>query len=116
MYMERGICFSSPRRQDMEERILTQHPDPEKQGVNISKHKYDLIRRAIVDSIRDQMDITFKALTEDVKHRLKGQFEGSVSWYVTTVKLDLEARGVIERIPGSRPQRLRLIEREESSE
>lgn len=32
---------------------------------------------------------------------------GSVSWYTTTVKLDLEARGELERVPGSRPQRLR---------
>jgi hypothetical protein len=35
-------------------------------------------------------------------------FEGSVSWYVTTVKLDLETRGVVERVPGQKPQRLRL--------
>jgi hypothetical protein len=33
---------------------------------------------------------------------------GSVSWYTTTVKLDLEVKGEIERIPGSSPQRLRL--------
>jgi hypothetical protein len=32
---------------------------------------------------------------------------GSVSWYTTTVKLDLEVRGEIERIAGSKPQRLR---------
>ena len=36
--------------------------------------------------------------------------EGSISWYVTTVKLDLEARGLIERVPRSRPQRLRMAE------
>ncbi len=34
---------------------------------------------------------------------------GSIGWYTTTVKLDLEARGLIERIEGSKPQRLRRV-------
>lgn len=35
---------------------------------------------------------------------------GSVGWYTTTVKLDLEARGEIARVESARPQRLvRLI-------
>ena len=33
----------------------------------------------------------------------------SVGWYATTVKLDLEARGLIERVPDARPQRLRRV-------
>ena len=36
------------------------------------------------------------------------KFDGSISWYVTTIKLDLEARGIIERIPKKRPQTLKL--------
>jgi len=39
---------------------------------------------------------------------LQSSFDGSISWYVTTVKLDAEARGLIQRVPKSRPQRLRL--------
>jgi hypothetical protein len=35
-------------------------------------------------------------------------FNGSVMWYVTTVKLDLEARGEIKRVPNSRPQLVKL--------
>ena len=35
-------------------------------------------------------------------------FEGaSAGWYLVTVKLDLEARGEIQRLPGSGPHRLR---------
>lgn len=30
------------------------------------------------------------------------------SWYVTTVKLDLEARGMVARVPHTRPQRVVL--------
>ena len=89
------------------ERIMTLHPEPGKSGVNVSRQKYDAIRAATLESIRDHGEITFKDLTQDVRRKLEGTFEGSISWYVTTVKLDLEARGLIERVPGSRPQRLR---------
>jgi len=34
---------------------------------------------------------------------------GSAGWYTWTVKLDLKARGFIERVPGSKPQRLRRL-------
>jgi hypothetical protein len=92
----------------MEEKILTLHPQG-KSGVNISRAKYDTISRAIQDSLRNHQSMTFKELTEEVRRRLEGSFEGSISWYVTTVKLDLEARDAIERIPNSTPQRLRLV-------
>lgn len=94
----------------VEEKILTQHPEPGKSGVNISKQKYDVIREAILESIRAHGEITFTDLTQDVQKRLDGTFEGSIAWYVTTVKLDLEARGLVERVPGSGPQQLRLVE------
>jgi hypothetical protein len=42
-----------------------------------------------------------------VKEALDGRFDGNVSWYAETVKLDLEARDAIERT-SSRPQRYRL--------
>ena len=92
----------------MEEKIMTLHPQG-KSGVNISKRKYDTVGAAIQDSLRSQSDMTFKELTEEVRQKLEGSFDGSITWYVTTVKLDLEARGVIERIPNRTPQRLRLV-------
>ena len=91
----------------MEEKILTLHPEG-KEGVNISKAKYDQMRGAILGSIRDHGEISFKELSGAVESRLTEGFEGSIGWYVTTVKLDLEARGEIERVPGKSPQRLRL--------
>jgi hypothetical protein len=92
----------------MEEKILTLHPQG-RSGVNISRVKYDTIGRAIQDSLRTHEGMTFKELTEEVRSRLEGSFDGSISWHVTTVKLDLEARGVVERISNSAPQRLRLV-------
>ena len=47
-------------------------------------------------------------LITSVKDILGDTFDGSISWYVTTVKLDLEAKGMIERIPKVSPQQLRL--------
>ena len=91
-----------------EEKILTLHPEEDKQGVNISRSKYEMIRQAILNAIRSQGTITFQGLVSLVEYNLRHRFEGSISWYVTTVKLDLEARGEIERVPGSGEQHLRL--------
>jgi hypothetical protein len=91
----------------MAKRILTKHPEG-KSGVSIDRQKYLAIRAAILDSLRTKGVMTFKTLMEVVERKLAGTFEGSISWYVTTVKLDLEARKEIERVPGSRPQQLRL--------
>lgn len=98
----------------MEEKILAKNPDPAKQGVRISREKYEAVREAILDALRShQGGMTFQALRDAVQAKLEGNFEGSISWYYTTVKLDLEARDVIERVDQSSPQRLRM--REESS-
>ena len=91
----------------MEEKFLTLHPK-RKAGVNISKAKYDQIRKAILGAIQAHGEISFNELPGEVEKRLVGGFEGSIGWYVTSVKLDLEARGEIERVPGKSPQRLRF--------
>ena len=90
-----------------EERILAQHPDPTKQGVRISKAKYNVVRAAILESLVATGPLTFSDLNQAVATRLADGFDGSVSWYVTTVKLDLEARGEIERLPGPGLRRIR---------
>ena len=91
-----------------EEKILTLHPEEGKHSVNISRSKYDMIRQAILNAIRSQGTISFKGLVSLVEYNLRHRFEGSIPWYVTTVKLDMEARGEIERIPGSGEQKIRL--------
>jgi len=42
-----------------------------------------------------------------VTTQLDGSYDGNISWHVMTVKLDLEAKHVIERSDG-RPQRYRV--------
>ncbi len=91
----------------MSERIMTLHPEG-KQGVNIEKEKYDVVRQAIITALQANQPQTFSGLEQAVSAQLVGNFEGSVSWYFTTVKLDLEARQVVMRVPGTRPQQIRL--------
>lgn len=92
----------------MSDRILTRHPDPAKRGVNIERARYDTMRAAIIDALREHGEFTFSQLNRVVETRLAGRFDGSIPWYVTTVKLDLEARRLIRRVPASRPQRVSL--------
>jgi hypothetical protein len=91
-----------------EERILTLHPQAGKSGVNISREKYNAMRHAILKAL-EKNTLTFRELEQAVSAQLAGSFDGSISWYVTTVKLDLEARGEIERVPGSSPQQIRRV-------
>ena len=91
----------------MKDMIRTLHPE-KKQGVNINRQKYEMIRKAIFSALHKQNEISFMNLSREVEKEVNGNFEGSVTWYVTTVKLDLEARGMIKRVPHSRPQLVRL--------
>jgi hypothetical protein len=88
-----------------EEKILTPNVNGKK-GVNISKAKYDQVRSAILDIMKQQETITMADLSEAVKQQLNGTFDGRVGWYFMAVKLDLEVRGEIERIPKKSPQTL----------
>jgi hypothetical protein len=88
-------------------RIKTLHPEG-KEGVNIEREKYDLLRCTIIEVLDGTNQLSFKALRDEIEQRIGRDFKGSVSWYYTTVKLDLEARGEIERVPGTKPQMLRL--------
>ena len=94
----------------MSEKIMTLHPQG-KQGVNIDLGKYTTMKEAILAAISEHGTITFKGLNEAVGAALDGNFDGSIGWYLTTVKLDLEARGVIERLPKASPQQIRRAQR-----
>jgi hypothetical protein len=90
-------------------RILTKHPEG-KSGVNISKDKYDIIKNHILNILKED-ELTYTELTKKIEKQLANSFEGSISWYTVTVKLDLEARGLIERIPDTKPEKLRIKNR-----
>jgi len=91
----------------MSEKILTKHPDGKK-GVNINYEKYLLVKNTILDILKENPEITYQEMNKKAISRLKGHFEGSISWYVVTVKLDLEARGIIQGIKKTSPHKLIL--------
>ncbi len=90
----------------MEEKILTRHPYGKK-GVNVSKVKYDVMRGTITSALRKKA-LSHNELVGAVHTQLEGKFEGSINWYMESVKLDLEANNVVERTDDI-PQRYRLI-------
>lgn len=78
-------------------------------GRSIAANIYDAAKRAILENVpKGEVGITFPELLAEVRRSVPRRlFAGkSVAWYATTVKLDLEARGLIARVPGARPQRL----------
>jgi len=92
------------------DRIQTLHPDPGKGGPRILRWKYDAVRAAILAVLpSEEPGLPFKELAGKVQQVLDSRALsdlGSVPWYTVTVKLDLEARGAVARVEGSRPQRL----------
>ncbi len=90
----------------MEDRILTVHPEG-KQGVNIGRQKYNSMRQAIIDCLSQDAELTYSQLAIAVEERLAGQYDGSIRWYFTTVKLDLEARHIVQRTH-TKPQLIRI--------
>lgn len=97
-----------------EDKVLCETPTPGKQPTRIDRWKYDLVRSAILDVVpTDDKGLEFNRLPELVERQLGSddlRRLGSVSWYTTTVKLDMEVKGEIERVPGSTPQRLRRVQ------
>ena len=88
-----------------EGKILTKHP-LSKSGKNIDRQKYETLKKAILSALRNK-ELTHIELFDRLNQRLTGKFSGSISWYAETVKLDLEARKIVQRT-SSRPQKYRL--------
>ncbi len=72
--------------------ITTTHPFDEQLSETVEKTKYSQIKKAIIRVLGTHKEVSFIKLIEDVRTQLVDTFEGSISWYVSAVKLDLEAR------------------------
>lgn len=88
-----------------EDKILTRHPQG-KSGKNIGRQIYDVVKQAILSALKGK-ELTHTELFRELNKTLKGKFPGNINWYGETVKLDLEARKLIERTD-EKPQKYRL--------
>jgi hypothetical protein len=77
-----------------EQRILTKHPHG-KSGKNITKQNYETLKKAILSMLRNK-ELTHTEPFDRLEKRLRFTSSGNISWYGETVKLDLEARKIIE--------------------
>lgn len=89
------------------ETIQTLHPQEGKTNKKISLEKYTFIKDNLL-SILSISQLTHTELMEALFSRVKDNFEGGVQWYGETVKLDLEARQIIERT-NTKPEKYRLV-------
>ena len=83
-------------------KILTKHPLG-KTGRNIDRDKYGTLKQAILTAVA-RKELTHTELFERVNKTLQGKFSGNINWYAETVKLDLEARKIIERTSAKPPK------------
>jgi hypothetical protein len=86
--------------------IQTLHPQAGKTNKKISLDKYTFIKDNII-AILTELEPTHTELMEALFSRVKDNFEGGVQWYGETVKLDLEARQIIERTH-TKPEKYKL--------
>lgn len=88
-------------------KIITLHP-AKKMGVSINREKYEIVKKVILSELNKKEQVGFSEIVKTANRILNKNFEGKVTWYVVTVKLDLEARGLIERTNNKGRQALRL--------
>ncbi len=93
--------------------MLTLNANPRVGGTRIDRKKYEAVRAAMLKAVpREPARLPYKLLAEAVADRLPGgeiPGGGAILWYVTVVKLDLEARGLLRRVPGQRPMQVQRV-------
>jgi len=101
-------------KMEAREKTLCRTPTPGKEPTRIDAWKFDAVRRAILEVLASKQNcVPFRDLPGLVALRLSEQELGrlgSVAWYTTTVKLELEVRGEIRRVKAATPQCLRLAD------
>jgi hypothetical protein len=91
-------------------RIRCRTPNAEG-GTNVPAWKFELLRELLLDLVpAEAAGVAFAELPDVVDARLDADDRarlGSLKWHLVTVKLELEVRGELERVPGASPQRVR---------
>jgi len=82
--------------------IQTLHPEAGKTNKSISLEKYELVKSAILEILQHH-SLSHTELMEAIHQRVKDTLQGNAQWYGETVKLDLEARHLIQRSKAKPP-------------
>lgn len=101
----------TPKQTTESEMVELLNANTGRAGGRLPKRRYDAMRTALLKAVpRTERGMAYKELNARVLPLLPKWWrdEGwSVSWHVATVKLDLQARGLIENVPGVRPMHVR---------
>lgn len=96
--------------QQKPEKVVCNTPTPGKAATRIDKWKYDAMRNAILHCVPEHPPgIAFKDLPDAVSAilpRETRELVGSITWYCTCVKLDMETKGELFRVADVKPQHL----------
>lgn len=88
------------------EKVACRTPnDGGKSMTNIPKWKFDVIRAALL-VVLGQGPVQSSALTEAIRPHISAdalERIGKLGWHMMAVKLELEVRGEIRRLPGVKP-------------
>ena len=92
------------------DKVVCRTPTPGKKPTRIDRWKFEVIRKSILKAVpKSGEGVAFRDLTKLVKKQLTAADQkkiGSLMWYTTVVKLELEVRREIRRLKGASPQRL----------
>ncbi len=80
----------------IEEKIQTLHPNSSKTNKIIVLEKYEIVKKAMIE-ILELESLSHTELMEKLHLKVQFTLKGNTQWYGETVKLDLEARGIIQR-------------------
>ncbi|MEL6891660.1 MAG: hypothetical protein AAFP84_08695 [Actinomycetota bacterium] len=91
-------------------RVMLRNPNTGRDDLRIRRSIYEPVRAAILAAIDGSGELANSELRSEVERRTPARLweQHSVGWYTTSVKLDLEARGLLAK-DGS-PQRLFLTD------
>ncbi len=90
-----------------DQKIQLLHPRSKK-AVRISTDKYEWLKSEILRFLCEYKEGTFSDMTRAIQQVLddrKVLFDGSLTWYLEWVKLDLEARHIITPVPKTSPRK-----------
>ena len=76
-----------------------------KSGTNVTPEKYNVIREAMLQILPTEgKGLTLNEMVTNIEPKVPQElFPNGVTWYTVTVKLDLEAKGLVMRLPKIRP-------------